>query len=155
MAAELIEKDLLFMGLALEEAGRAFEEGEIPVGAIAVKDGIVIARSRNAKEMRADPTAHAEIELLRQVARELGAWRLKGVTIYVTLEPCPMCAGAMVLARIDRLVYGASDPKMGAIRTLYRLADDQRLNHRIEVTEGVMAKECGDILTRFFELRRS
>jgi len=154
-AGQIIEKDLFFMGLAIEEARKAFGDGEAPVGAVAVKDGNIIARARNMKESRSDPTSHAEIELLKQVASMLGGWRLTGVTVYVTLEPCPMCAGGMVLARIDRLVYGAPDPKMGAVRTLYRIADDPRLNHRIEVTEGVMAKECGDILTSFFKLKRA
>lgn len=148
------QQDIKFMGIALKEAKKAFNEGEVPVGAVAVWNGKIIAKAVNLKETRADPTAHAEIEVIKAAARKLDAWRLTGVTVYVTLEPCPMCAGAFVLARIDRLVYGASDPKMGAIRSLYCIADDDRLNHRMEITAGVMADECGEILTRFFKKRR-
>jgi len=151
---ELESKDLEFMDAAIEEARAAAAEGEVPVGAVAVLGGEIIARARNAKEKLRDPTAHAEMSLLRKTAEKLGAWRLTGVTVYVTLEPCPMCAGAMVLARIDRLVFGTHDPKMGAVRTFYSIADDPRLNHVMEITSGVRENECAQILSDFFrELR--
>lgn len=142
------------MRAALKEAEKAFAEDEVPVGAVAVRNGKIIARARNKKEKKGDPTAHAEIELLKKVAKRIGGWRLKGITIYATLEPCPMCAGAFVLGRIDRLVYGASDKKMGAVRSLFKIADDERLNHRISITEGVLAKESAELLKRFFEIKR-
>lgn len=148
------KSDVYFMKIALKEAEKAFQEDEVPVGAVAVKEGKIIARARNKREKKGDPTAHAEIELLRRVAKRLGGWRLKGVTIYATLEPCPMCAGALVLARIDRLVYGASDEKMGAVSSLFKIANDDRLNHRISITEGVLAEESGQLLKRFFEIKR-
>jgi len=151
---EVDQMDATFMKAALEEARAALQKGEVAVGAVAVFDGKIIARAHNTKETRRDPTAHAEMNLLRIASKALGTWRLTGVTVYVTLEPCPMCAGAMVLARIDRLVYGAHDLKMGAIRSLYRIADDERLNHRMEIQGGVLERECADLLSAFFaELR--
>lgn len=146
--------DALFMEAAISEAKAAAASGEVPIGAVAVRDGEIIARARNEKENGRDPTAHAEVILLRETAKILGGWRLSGVTVYVTLEPCPMCAGAMVLARIDRLVFGTLDPKMGAVRTLYNIADDPRLNHRIEITAGVREAECAAMLSDFFRERR-
>jgi tRNA(adenine34) deaminase len=143
------------MLLALEEARLAAAEGEVPIGAVLVCDGEVVARARNARESAADPTAHAEMIVIRDAATKLGRWRLTGCTLYVTLEPCPMCAGAMVNARVDRLVYGAADPKAGAVGTLYDLSADARLNHRFEVTAGVLGDECGQILKEFFRTLRA
>jgi len=142
------------MMIALDEARKAFDKAETPVGAIIVKDGEVIARGHNLRETLQDPTAHAEILAIRDAARILGRWRLTDCTIYVTLEPCAMCAGAMVLARIQRLVYGASDPKAGAVGSLMNLLSDERLNHRVEVETGILAEECGDLLRGFFSSRR-
>jgi len=142
------------MMIALDEARKAFDKAETPVGAIVVKDGEVIARGHNLRETLQDPTAHAEILAIRDAARILGRWRLTDCTIYVTLEPCAMCAGAMVLARIQRLVYGASDPKAGAVGSLMNLLSDERLNHRVEVETGILAEECGDLLQGFFSSRR-
>jgi len=140
----------VYMALALEEARAAGAEGEAPVGAVVVCDGAVVARARNARESAADPTAHAELIAIRQAAERLGRWRLSDCTLYVTLEPCPMCAGALVNARIDRLVYGAYDPKAGAVGTLMDLSSDERLNHRFAVTAGVLEGECSAVLTEFF-----
>jgi tRNA(adenine34) deaminase len=150
----IIMDDVLFMTIALEEARKAFDKAETPVGAIVVKDGEVIARSYNLRETLQDPTAHAEMIAIKDAARKLGRWRLTDCCLYVTLEPCAMCAGAMVLARIQRLVYGASDPKSGAVGSLMNLLSDERLNHRVDVESGVLAKECGDILSDFFSSRR-
>ncbi len=145
----------MFMALALDEARRAAEVGEVPIGAVVVADGAVVARAHNLRETTHDPTAHAELIAIREAARRLGRWRLSDCTIYVTLEPCPMCAGAMHQARIDRLVFGAFDPKAGAVGTLYDLSNDERLNHRFSVTSGVLADESAALLKRFFErLRR-
>jgi tRNA(adenine34) deaminase len=146
--------DVYCMMIALDEARKAFDKAETPVGAIIVKDGEVIARGHNLRETLQDPTAHAEILAIRDAARILGRWRLTDCTIYVTLEPCAMCAGAMVLARIQRLVYGASDPKAGAVGSLMNLLSDERLNHRVEVETGILAEECGDLLRGFFSSRR-
>ena len=143
------------MRLALAAARRALLHGDVPVGAAVVKDGVVIARAHNAREKGADPTAHAEILAIRKAAKKLGSWRLDGCTLYVTLEPCAMCAGAIVLARLPRLVYGASDPKAGFVGSLGDLCRDTRLNHRPSVTAGVLAAECGRILVEFFRERRS
>jgi len=149
-----MDADEVYMALALEQARLAAAEGEVPIGAVLVCDGAVVAHGRNAREAAMDPTAHAEMIAIREAAARLGRWRLSGCTLYVTLEPCPMCAGALVNARIDRLVYGAADPKAGAVGTLYDLSADTRLNHRYEVTTGVLADECGQILKDFFrELR--
>ena len=143
-----------WMGLALEEAARAAEAGEVPVGAVIVLEGRLLARGQNAPIARHDPTAHAEIVALRAAAREAGNYRLGGATLYVTIEPCAMCCGAALQARIARLVYGADDPKAGAVRSVHRLLDDARLNHRVEVTAGVRAEECGARLRDFFRARR-
>jgi tRNA(adenine34) deaminase len=143
-----------FMEMALAEARAALEENEVPIGAVIVHDGHVIARAHNQREQLRDPTAHAEMIAITQAASALGSWRLEGSSLYVTLEPCPMCAGAIVQARIARVVYGAADPKAGAVRTLYRLLEDPRLNHRCEVVAGVLAEGCGQILSRFFQEQR-
>jgi tRNA(adenine34) deaminase len=144
-----------FMRDALGMARRALSDGEVPVGAAVVKEGLVIARGRNARERDGDPTAHAEIVAIRRAARKLGTWRLSGCTLYVTLEPCAMCAGAMVLARLPRLVYGAADPKAGFTGSLGDLVRDPRLNHRVDVTGGVLGAECGRMLVEFFRERRA
>ena len=142
------------MGEALAEARRAAAEGEVPIGAVLVVDGRIAGRGRNARERLQDPTGHAEILALQEAARALGRWRLTGATMYATLEPCPMCAGALVNARIDRLVYGVADPKAGAVDTLFDVLRDARLNHRIAVTSGVLTQECGAVLQEFFRQRR-
>jgi tRNA(adenine34) deaminase len=139
---------------ALAEARKAFAKDEVPVGAVVVKDGRVIGRGHNLRETLKDPTAHAEIIALREAAGEVGSWRLNGTTVYVTLEPCPMCAGALVLARIERLVFGAYDPKAGAVASLMGILSDERLNHQVEYTGGVLAKESQDLLREFFKERR-
>ncbi|CAN5787643.1 tRNA adenosine(34) deaminase TadA [soil metagenome] len=142
--------DAAFMRLALAEAQAALRSQDVPVGAVVVAGEEVVARGRNERERRGDPTAHAEILALRAAAKSLGRRRLTGATLYVTLEPCAMCAGAAVLARIDRLVYGPQDPKAGAALSLYNIPQDPRLNHEIEVVTGVLAEECVDLLGRFF-----
>jgi tRNA(adenine34) deaminase len=143
------------MRLALSEAAQAAMIDEVPVGCVVVLDGQVLGRGSNRRETDRDPTAHAEILALRQAARAGGNWRLCDATLYVTQEPCPMCAGAIVNARIKRLVYGCPNPKAGAVRTLFRVVDDGRLNHRVEVVEGVLADECGALLRRFFAAKRA
>ena len=140
---------------ALQEAKKAAAMGEIPVGAVIVKDGEIISRGHNRTETDKDPTAHAEMIAIRGAAKALGGWRLPGCTLYVTLEPCSMCSGAMVLARMARLVIGTDDPKTGACGSLYNIANDERLNHSIEITRGVLAGECSAILKEFFRSRRS
>jgi tRNA(adenine34) deaminase len=143
------------MALALAEAGAAAAHGDVPVGAVVVSSqGTVIASRHNEREMSGDPTAHAEVLALRDAAGAVGSWRLDGCTLVVTLEPCLMCGGALVNARIDRLVYGAADPAAGACLSLYNVCDDPRLNHRIEVTPGVEAESCAALLTGFFAARR-
>ena len=144
-----------YMEIALREAMKAAEAGEAPVGAVVVHEGLIIGRAHNQRETLRDPTAHAEILALTQAAAALDRWRLTGARLYVTLEPCVMCAGAMVLARIDALIYGATDPKAGACGSLYDIPRDGRLNHRLEVTAGVMADECGALLSAFFARRRA
>lgn len=146
--------DRAMMGRALEMARAAWEVGEVPVGAVVAQAGQVVAQAYNLRETLCDPTAHAERLALTWAGRALGSWRLDGCVLYVTLEPCAMCAGAIVLSRVDRLVYGATDPKAGACESLYRLVSDPRLNHRPEITAGVLAAECGEILTEFFQERR-
>ena len=143
------------MRLALDEAHQAAKSNDVPVGAIVVAaDGTVIGTGRNRREADSDPTAHAEIVALRAASHAVGLWRLDGATLYVTLEPCAMCAGALVNARISRLVYGCYDPKAGAVHSLFRIGTDDRLNHRFEVTQGVLSTECMEILRAFFaELR--
>lgn len=139
---------------ALRLAGEAAAEGEVPVGAVALFEERIVGRGANRRESACDPTAHAELLAIQEAARTLGRWRLAGVTLVVTLEPCAMCAGAMVLARIDRLVFGASDPKAGAVGSLLDLSADARLNHRFSVERGVRAEECAEVLRTFFRERR-
>ena len=142
------------MKMALQEAQWALEENEVPVGAVIVHQDRVIARAHNQREQLHDPTAHAEMIAITQAAEALRSWRLDGCALYVTLEPCPMCAGAILQARIPTVVYGAADPKAGAVHTLYRLLDDPRLNHRCLVVPSVLAGPCGEILSRFFQQQR-
>jgi tRNA(adenine34) deaminase len=143
-----------FMRLAVREAARAGDEGDVPIGAVVVRAGEVIAVGRNERELRQDPTAHAEVLALREAAVAVGSWRVLEATLYVTLEPCAMCAGAIVLARIPRVVYGASDPKAGAAGSVLDVLSEPRLNHRPEVEGGVLGEECGDLLSGFFASRR-
>lgn len=142
--------DEAFMARALAEAEAAEREAEVPVGAVVVSGGSVIGRGHNLREGLGDPTGHAEILAIREAARKRASWRLDDCTLYVTLEPCVMCAGAIVQARIERLVFGCPDPKGGAVRSLYEVCDDPRLNHRVAVTEGVLGERCGGLLKRFF-----
>jgi tRNA(adenine34) deaminase len=147
--------DESFMRIALSEAEEAARAMDVPVGSIVVDaNGEVIGTGRNRREVDRDPTAHAEIVAMRQAAARLGTWRLHGATLYATLEPCPMCAGALVNARIARVVYGCDDPKAGALCTLYKLGEDPRLNHRFAVTAGVLGEECAAILSSFFATLR-
>jgi tRNA(adenine34) deaminase len=143
------------MRLALAEAESAAAADDVPVGAVVLRDGELLASAGNRREQDGDPTAHAEILALRAAAARAGTWRLDGATMVITLEPCPMCAGALVNARVARVVYGCDDPKAGAARTLFRICDDPRLNHRLEVVGGVLADECAAVLRRFFAERRS
>src|SRR3990170_1875766 len=147
-------RDEHLMALALEDARDAADGGDAPVGAVVARGDEVLGRAGNAREREQDPTAHAEILALRQAAAAVGSWHLEGCTIYVTLEPCAMCAGALVLSRIDRLVFGADDPKAGFVGSLGDLVRDPRLNHALEVTPGVLAERCGDVLRAFFRDRR-
>ena len=147
--------DETYMRLALDEARLAAAEGEVPIGALVVCDGQVVARAHNRRETDADPSAHAEFAAMVAASRALDRWRLTGCTVYVTLEPCLMCAGLMVNSRIDRCVYGAADPKGGALGTLYDVSHDPRLNHEFEVTAGVLEDECAETLRAFFRARRA
>ncbi|MHC4345381.1 MAG: tRNA adenosine(34) deaminase TadA [Planctomycetota bacterium] len=149
------QKDERHMRVAIEAAGIAEENGDVPIGAVIVYQDRIIARAYNQREQLQDPTAHAEIVALTQAAEFVGSWRLEGCTMYVTLEPCCMCAGALVLSRMDRLVYGCDDPKAGACKSLYNIVQDERLNHRLEVTAGVLAQDCSTILQDFFQGRRN
>lgn len=144
-----------FMRMALAEAEQAAAEDEVPIGAVIVHAGRVIAAAHNQREQLKDPTAHAEMLAITQAASALEDWRLADCALYVTLEPCPMCAGAIVLARIPLVVYGAPDPKAGAVSTLYQLLSDPRLNHRCEIVSQVLGPECGQLLTRFFQTKRA
>lgn len=146
--------DTSMMRRCLELARGAAERGEVPVGAVVVLGDRILSEASNLREATADPTAHAERLAITEAGHALKTWRLEGCTLYVTLEPCPMCAGAIVQARISRVVYGAADPKAGACRTLYRIADDPRFNHRAAILGGVLAEECGAVLTAFFRARR-
>lgn len=148
------EIDERYMRMAIDAAFVAEENGDVPIGTVIVHNNRVIARAYNQREQLKDPTAHAEIIALTQAASALGMWRLHGCTIYVTLEPCPMCAGALVLARLDRLVYGCPDPKTGACGSLYDIVRDGRLNHRLQVNAGVLADDCTTLLQNFFRQRR-
>ena len=142
------------MGIALREAQKAADRGEVPIGAVVVGDGAVLGRGHNLREASQDPAAHAEMIAIRKAARKEKSWRLTGATLYVTLEPCIMCMGAILLARVERVVFGCLDPKGGAAGSLYDLSDDRRLNHRVAVTAGVMAAECAGILSDFFAALR-
>ena len=149
-----MDSDIGFMQEALEEARSAGTAGEVPIGAVLVHEARIIAGSGNRTIRNCDPTAHAEIIVLREAARVLGNYRLAKTTLYVTVEPCSMCAGAMIQARIPRLVYGANDPKGGAVRTNFQILSDPRLNHQVEVTLGVLAEECAEVIQKFFAERR-
>lgn len=149
------ELDRRFMKLALDQAVRALESEDVPVGAVIVQDGHIIGRGRNQREQLQDPTAHAEILAITAAAESIGHWRLEGCTLYVTLEPCPMCAGAIVQARIPRVVYAAPDPKAGACDSLFEITHDERLNHRSETVGGVLAEPAAELLREFFRHRRS
>jgi tRNA(adenine34) deaminase len=146
--------DERFMRQALGEAGQAAASADVPIGCVVVRDGRIVGRGFNQRELLQDPTAHAEIIAITAAAAEVGSWRLERCTLYVTLEPCAMCAGAIVLGRVPRLVFGASDPKAGACGSLMNIADDARLNHRAEITRGVLAEECGEKLRSFFQALR-
>ncbi len=151
---DINEKDIYFMRLALEEASLAFSEKEVPVGAVLVSDSEILAKAHNARETSKDPTAHAEVIAIRNAAEKGDSWRLSEASLYVTKEPCIMCSGAMVNARIKRLVYGCKDEKGGAVDSLYKLLSDKRLNHQVEVVSGILEDECAEILRRFFQERR-
>ena len=146
--------DEALMAIALDEARRGLVAGEVPVGAIVVLDGEIVGRAHNAPITLTDPTAHAEVLALREAAKKRGNYRLTGATLYTTMEPCPMCCGAALHARIGRVVYGAADPKAGAVESLYRLLDDARLNHRVATRGGVLASEAAELLASFFAARR-
>jgi tRNA(adenine34) deaminase len=154
MSERFFPRDDYFMRLALREAERALEHDDVPIGAVLVSDGELVAASHNERELRQDPTAHAEIVALRDAARAAGSWRLLDTVLYVTLEPCAMCAGAIVLARLARVVYGARDRKAGACGSVLDVLGEPRLNHRPDVAGGMMALECGALLSEFFASRR-
>ncbi len=143
------------MRAALDEARLSLDHGDVPIGAVVVQGTEIVARAHNQRELLNDPTAHAEVLALRAAAEALGSWRLGGTTMFVTLEPCPMCSGALVLARVDRLVYGPADPRAGAALSLYNITQDPRLNHQVAITSGVLEDECAGLLRGFFEDRRS
>jgi tRNA(adenine34) deaminase len=154
MADRFFARDEFFMRLALREAERALEHDDVPIGAVVVRDGEVIGAGGNERELRQDPTAHAEIIALREASRALGSWRVLDSVMYVTLEPCAMCAGAIVLSRIPRVVYGTHDPKAGAAGSIFDILAEPRLNHRPEVAAGLLGDECAALLTAFFASRR-
>ena len=154
MATPFFPRDEYFMRLALREAERALEHDDVPVGCVVVLDGEVIAAARNERELREDPTAHAEVLALREAAQHVGRWRLDGCALYVTLEPCAMCAGAIVLSRAPRVVFGATDPKTGAAGSVFDVLGEPRLNHRPEVAGGLLAGESAELLRAFFASRR-
>jgi len=154
MSNPLFPDEDYFMRLALREAEKAREHDDVPIGAVVVRGGELLAAAHNERELRQDPTAHAEILALREAARAIGSWRVLDATLYVTLEPCAMCAGAVVLARIPRVLYGATDPKAGACGSVLDVLGDVRLNHRPEVISGLFAPECGQLLSDFFASRR-
>lgn len=148
--------DNYWMGLAIREAKKAGARGEVPIGAVVVRDGQVLGRGYNLREKSLDPTSHAEMTAIRKAAKKAENWRLLGATLYVTLEPCPMCMGAIILARLERVVFGCHDPKAGAAGSLFDLSNDPRLNHRVALTSGVRGEECSALLSSFFAaLRRS
>ena len=145
-----MENDIKYMKMALAEARKAYQRAEVPIGAVVVCDDQVVGRGFNLREQTQDPTSHAEMIALREAAKNEASWRLEDCQLYVTLEPCPMCAGAILQSRIKRLVYGASDPKAGAVNSLYQLLNDERFNHQVEVEAGVMKKEAAQLLKDFF-----
>lgn len=145
-----LEQDQFYMGMAIEEANKAAAKGEVPIGAVIVHDGKVIARAHNLRETTRNAVTHAELMAIQDACEVLDNWRLENTILYVTLEPCPMCAGAILQSRIPRVVYGARDPKAGCVDSLYRLLNDERFNHECEVKENVLADECGGLLTQFF-----
>jgi tRNA(adenine34) deaminase len=155
MSERLLSNDEHFMRLAMREAELASAHGDVPIGAVVQRDGELIAAAHNERELRQDPTAHAEVLALREAARVLGSWRVLDATIYVTLEPCAMCAGAIVLARVGRVVFGADDPKAGACGSVLDVLAEERLNHRPEVLAGPLREECGELLRSFFASRRN
>jgi tRNA(adenine34) deaminase len=150
----LRQEDERFMKIAIDQAYRAQENLDVPIGCVITYQNKIVAKAHNQRELLNDPTAHAEMIALTQAAEAVGSWRLHGCTVYVTLEPCPMCAGALVMARVDRLVYACEDPKTGAVKTLYQITSDPRLNHLIEITSGIMAEKCSAMLSDFFKARR-
>lgn len=152
---ELAEEDAAFMRLALLQAQKAPAHGDVPIGAVAVAGSKIVAAAHNERELTGDPTAHAEIVVLRRAAETLGSWRLSGVSVYSTVEPCPMCAGAMIAARVQRVVYGAPDLMGGAAYSLYNVVQDPRLLHRCELTAGVLRDECAELVQAFFRDRRT
>ncbi len=154
MSEGFLPHDEHFMRLALEEAERALEHGDVPIGAVVAREGEVVAAAHNERELRQDPTAHAEVIALREAARLTGTWRVLEAVLYVTLEPCAMCAGAIVWARVPRVVYGAADPKAGACGSVLNVLGEPRLNHRPAVAGGLLAEECGGLLSGFFASRR-
>jgi tRNA(adenine34) deaminase len=154
MSEHFFPRDEYFMRLAMREAERASEHADVPIGAVVVREGEVVAAAHNERELRQDPVAHAEIIALRQAARAAGSWRVLDSVLYVTLEPCAMCAGAIILARVPRVVYGASDPKAGACGSVLDVLSESRLNHRPEVSGGLLAQESGELLSGFFASRR-
>lgn len=144
-----------YMGLALDEARKAYDIGEVPIGAVLVIDHEVVAKGHNMRETWHDATAHAEVIVIREACQKLGRWRLSGATLYVTIEPCPMCAGALVMSRVDRVVYGSADYKAGAVESIFNVVQNRALNHSLAVTAGVRAEECAGIMKEFFRQRRS
>jgi tRNA(adenine34) deaminase len=154
MTSRFFPRDEYFMRLALREGAMALAHDDVPIGAVVVRDGEVIGTGHNEREIRADPTAHAEMIALREAARALGSWRVLDAVLYVTLEPCAMCAGAIVLARIPRVVFGATDPKAGAAGSVFDILAEPRLNHRPQVERGLLAEEAGELLRSFFGPRR-
>jgi len=149
------KEDEKFMRAAVEEARKAEDKGDVPIGCVIIKDGQIIAKGYNQREQLNDPTAHAEMIALTAASAAVENWRLHGCTIYVTIEPCCMCAGALVLSRIDRLVYGCDDPKAGAVKSLYNIVQDNRLNHTVDVTCGVLTEDCSELLQSFFQKKRT
>lgn len=151
---DIFDADRLFMKQALEEAQQAALLGEVPIGAVLVYEGKIIARAHNLRETTQNATTHAELLVIQEACKKIGSWRLEDTTLYVTLEPCPMCAGAILQSRVSRVVYGARDQKAGCVDSLYHLLNDERFNHECDVTEGILAEECGQILTDFFKALR-
>ena len=146
--------DYDFMKIALAEAESGYRRGEVPVGAVLVREGIILAQAHNSPIANNDPSAHAEMLILRQAGEKLGNYRLARTELYVTIEPCIMCAGAIVHARVERVIFGARDPKFGGVFSLYNILDDKRLNHQVKISEGILKEECGEIISRFFKEKR-